>query len=129
MYYYNLISTHLFVFCIFSCRTMNSFNKLLVIVVIPNTKQTNWLYKHHHVKTLPCFYRKLYHLFLSNAVKTENLRGIRIWETFFIIFWRLYTCNIYIVATSASDFKHLSIFYNFHPAKQTFWSGTTPYLT
>ena len=31
-----------------------------------------------------------------------------------------YTCNIYIVTTSASDFKYLKIFYNFHPIKQTF---------
>ena len=53
-----IISTHVFVlassrvwFCIFS---LNDFNKLLVIVALPNTKQTNWLYKQYHTQTSPC---------------------------------------------------------------------------
>ena len=60
MCYYNL---NIYVgFYIFLCRTMNNLNKLLIIVV-PYTKQMNWLYKHYHFKTSPCFYRKLYHIF------------------------------------------------------------------
>ena len=44
---------------------LNNFNKLLVIVVLPNTKQTNGLYKQYHVKTAVLFYQKLY-LFTSD---------------------------------------------------------------
>ena len=74
------------------------------------------------LKALPTFF--------SNAVKTENLCRIQILEileAFF--FFRLYTCNIYVVRTSASDFKQLYIFYNFHPIKQISWSGIIAYLT
>ena len=62
-------------FRIFSCRTMNNFDKLLAIVAVPNTKQTNWL-----AKTSMCFYRMLYHLFLQSNKNRKLFHGIRIWE-------------------------------------------------
>ena len=43
----------------------------LVIVVVPNTKQTNWLHKQYHVKTSPCFYQKLYLLFFQMESKPK----------------------------------------------------------
>ena len=49
-------------FRIFSCRVMNKF-KLLIVIVVPNTKQTNWLHKQYHARTSQCFYGKFYHLF------------------------------------------------------------------
>ena len=61
-------------------KSKNALPKVLVIVVVPNTKQTNWLYEQYHVKIWSCFYRKIYDLFPSHVEKTENLRQIWIWE-------------------------------------------------
>ena len=56
--------------------------------------------------------------FFSNVVKTKNLRGIRILKMLEDHLLEIFVCNIYIVTTSVSDFKHLYIFYNFHLIKQ-----------
>ena len=49
---------------------------------------------------------KLCHLFFKTQ---ENLKrvGIRIWKILEDYPWELYNCNIYVVTTSASDFKQL----------------------
>ena len=70
MWDYNLIHAG---FCILSCRALNNFNKFLVIVIVPNIKKTNWLFKQYHVKTSPCFYRKLYHLLFIKCTKNQKL--------------------------------------------------------
>ena len=44
------LSTHDDVFYIFLCRTLTTFYKLLVIIVICNKKQTNWSNKHRNIK-------------------------------------------------------------------------------
>ena len=41
--------------------------------------------------------------FITNAVKTEHLRETQIWEIS-DAFLRLYTCNINIITSSASNF-------------------------
>ena len=67
------------VLSIFSYRTLNTFSKLSVIIVISNKKQTNRTYKCHGVVTenLTIFF------FFSNAEKIENVPE----------FERLYACN------------------------------------
>ena len=65
-----------------------------------------------------CLPKALPYSFFSNVVKTENLRGIRIWKMLEDHLLEIFVCNIYIVTTSASDFKHLYTFYNFHLIKQ-----------
>ena len=99
---------------------MNKFDKLLVIVL--QNKQIdyvrNTMSKHQNVKT-----------HFSNTITTGNLREFKFERSLKIIFWWLYAPNSHIVTTSASDFKHLYIFYNFYPTKQTFWSEKIPYLT
>ena len=66
-------NTHNITFCIFTCRTLKNFYKLLVMIVICNEKQMNRSYKQHFVKMSPYFYQKYLQSFLSNAGKTENL--------------------------------------------------------
>ena len=59
--------------------------------------------------------------FFSNAVKTRNLYGIRISDILEDhLLENIYMQHLYRNDTSAFDFKHLKIFYNFHPTKQTF---------
>ena len=90
--YYDL-NTHVG-FGFFSCRTMNNPKKLLVIVLVPNTKQRNWLCTQYRVKISQRFYRKCYHLFLKNAWKTKNLPGIRICQNFIFFYGSYNFCYI-----------------------------------
>ena len=61
-----LFTCHHNLICFFSCRTLNDFNKISVIIFICNEwKQMNWPYKQNYVKTLGYFYRKLYDLFFK----------------------------------------------------------------
>ena len=64
---------------IFSCRTLNDFYKLLVIIVIYIKKQWNWPYKHYYVKMSQYFCRKCNHLFFKCS-KNWKRSGIRIWQ-------------------------------------------------
>ena len=115
MCFYNFISTHMLVFA-FSCAELW---KLFLA--------NEFIYQQYHVKTSPCFNRKLYHLFFKMQEKLRIYAQFEI-ERSSIIFWILHTCNIYIVTTSASGFKHLYIFCNFYPIKQTFWCRKIPCL-
>ena len=116
-------NTHNVAFCIFSCRTLNNWYKLLVIIATWNEKQGKAKLCQNVTiflpKTLPSF---------SNAGKTVNVPEFefdKFWKT---IFWRSRKCNIYIVTTSALDFKQLYIFYIFFPIKWIYLSERIPYL-
>ena len=55
-------------------------------------------------------------IFSSNAGKTDNMLEF-VFERFWIIFGRLYTCNIYVIATRVSEFTQLYICYKFYSKK------------
>ena len=64
---------------IFSCRTLNNFNKLFVIVsYLIQNKRIDYI-SNIMSKRLRIF-TESFTSFFSNAAKTENLRGIRILE-------------------------------------------------
>ena len=65
------------------------FNKLLVIVVVPNARQRNWLYNQYQNVTV--FLPKALPSFFKNTVKIKNLAAIRIRQILEDFFWRLYT--------------------------------------
>ena len=54
---------------------------------------------------------KLHHLFFQNTCQASNLRDFRTSSL------KNYACNIYIVKTSASDFKHEAINTKLHVLK------------
>ena len=122
-------NTHSAVCRIISCRTLNNFSKLSVIMVICIKKQTNWPCKQYYVKTSRFFYQRLNHLFFKCR---RNLRcaGIQIRKILEDHLWRLYTYNIYIVTfiSEFTKFIQLYICCKFDPIKETFWSARTPYL-
>ena len=92
------------VLSIFSYRTLNTFSKLSVIIVINNKKQTNGTYKQYYVKMSRCCHRKTnLFFFFSNAEKIENVPE----------FERLYACN-----NNASEFTQLYTRYKFYPIKK-----------
>ena len=94
------------VLSIFSYRTLNTFSKLSVIIVINNKKQTNGTYKQYYVKMSRCCHRKtnpFFFFFFSNAEKIENVPE----------FERLYACN-----NNASEFTQLYTRYKFYPIKK-----------
>ena len=94
------------VLSIFSYRTLNTFSKLSVIIVINNKKQTNGTYKQYYVKMSRCCHRKtnlFFFFFFSNAEKIENVPE----------FERLYACN-----NNASEFTQLYTCYKFYPIKK-----------
>ena len=105
--------------CCFSfVQDFENVYKLLVIVVVPNAKQTNWLHNQYYVKTPQCFYQKL-SIFFPHCSKNWKLCGIQIWE----ILENHLLENVYmqhIITTSSSNFKHPKIFYDFQLIKQTF---------
>ena len=57
---------------------MNNFSKLLVTVVVPNTKTRIDYIGNTMSKSYRVFTESFTIYFFSNAVKTENLRGIQI---------------------------------------------------
>ena len=94
------------VLSIFSYRTLNTFSKLSVIIVINNKKQTNGTYKQYYVKMSRCCHPKtnlFFFFFFSNAEKIENVPE----------FERLYACN-----NNASEFTQLYTRYKFYPIKK-----------
>ena len=94
------------VLSIFSYRTLNTFSKLSVIIVINNKKQTNGTYKQYYVKLSRFFHQKtklFFFFFFSNAEKIENVPE----------FERLYACN-----NNASEFTQLYTRYKFYPIKK-----------
>ena len=114
---------------IISCRTLNNFSKLSVMIVICIKKQTNWPYKQYYVKTSRCFYQKLNHLFFK-CRRNWRCAGIQIRKILEDHLWRLYTYNIYIVTfiSEFTKFIQLYICCKFDPIKETFWSARIPYL-
>ena len=56
-------------------------------------------------------------IFFSNAGKTVNVPEFELDKFQKTIFWGSRKCNIYIVTTSALDFKQLYMFYIFFPIK------------
>ena len=122
-------NTHNGAFCIFSCKTLNNFYKLLFITVICNEKQKHWPYKQYYVETSRYFYRKLYYHNFFECRKNWRRAGIQIWqilEDHVLEMMRWYKGNI--VTTSALDFKQLYIIYKFYPIKRLFISEKTPYF-
>ena len=71
-------------FCIFLCRTLNNFHNLLVVVsYLTQNKRTNYISNQlKSSQSVILFLPKTLPTLFSNAVKTENLRGIRIWESY-----------------------------------------------
>ena len=68
-------------FRIFSCRVMNKF-KLLIVIVVPNTKQTNWLHKQYHARHRSVFTESFTIFFLKcsknwKLMPNSNLRDFR----------------------------------------------------
>ena len=71
-----IIARHKVAFCIFSCRTLNNFYKLLVIIVICNEKQTNWPYKRNYVKTSRYFLPRILLCFYQIQEKLKTCRNL-----------------------------------------------------
>ena len=85
IYHYDW-NTHNVTFWIFSCRTLNNFYQLLVIIVICNEEQTNY-----HISNIM---RKCHSIFIEN-----------------VTIWKWHKCNIYIRTTIDLAFKQLHLFY------------------
>ena len=67
-------------------------------------------------------------ILFSNAGRTENVPQFEFDIFYKTIFFRWYKCNIYIVTTSALDFKQLYIIYKFYLIKRVFLPERIPYL-
>ena len=68
-------------------------------------------------------FNKNFIIFFSNSGQTGNPPEFEFDKFLKIIFWRQCKCNIYIVTTSALDFKQFYILYKFYPipySAQTF---------
>ena len=111
---------HNVAFCIFQCRNLNNFYKLIVIIATCNEKLKHWPYKQYHVKTKNGIFTKNYTIFFSNEGKTENGNNFRFDK--FYVFLRWYKYNIYIVTTSSLDFIQLYIIYKVYLIKRIFLS-------
>ena len=125
MCHYNR-STQNIACCIFSCRALNNFCKLLVIIVIYNEKQITELTSNIISKRHSIFTENLT-IFFSNAEKTRNVPESKFDIFQKIVFLRCYGCKIYTVRTSALDFKQLHIISKLYPIKRIL-SARIPYL-
>ena len=115
MYYYYR-NTWNVAFWIFSCRTLNNFYQLIVIIVI------YFIMSECHDN-----FTENFTVLFSNAGKIGNVPGFECDNFSETIFWRQCKCNIYIVAASALDFKQLNIFYKFYLIKRIFSSERITY--
>ena len=128
-WYVIIIAIHISLLFVFSrAEDWIIFYKLLVIIVICNDQNkiidlmNNVMSKRHSI------FNENFTIFFSNAGKTGKRAGIQICTFQKIIFMRWYECNIYIVTTSALDFKQLYIIYKFYPIKRIFLSARIPYF-
>ena len=122
-------NTHNLAFCIFLCWTFNNFNKLWIVIVINNEKQIDHISKimskSHGIFTenFTVFWG-----FFSNGGETRSVLETEFDKFYKKIFLKWYKCNIYIVTTSALNFKNLYIFYIFYPIKRIYLSDRIRYL-
>ena len=121
-------NTHNVTFCIFSCKNLNNFYKLLVIIVTLMKNKSIHLISNIMSKSHGIFTENLTNFF-SNAGKTGNVPELKfyVFQEIFIQKW--YKCNIYIEASRALDFKQLYIIYKFYPIKPISLFERIPYLT
>ena len=71
----------------------------------------------HHVSKIMLkrhdIFTENFTIFFSNAGKTVNVPELEFDKFYKTTFWRSPKCNIYIVTTSALDFKQLYMFCSF----------------
>ena len=87
---------------------------------LPSVMKNKQIDHIRNIMFITAFLQSFFHM--QEKLKTCSKNKLKFeFETFYkAIFWRLYTCNLFIMTTSAPDFEQL--FYKFYPIKQTFLS-------